>query len=253
MGLAPFTTHAVGASLLTAYRGLAPAEARLAEAGHRPGVSVVDQWPTLHHYLRAYARDLSPAGVLVFGGAPDAGSRRTGLPFTGPAAARERLGLPAEGGDASPDERAFWDAVALAAPVRDAASLRTLFSTVHLAHAQPFDVAPARPVLDASARHVQRLLEAARPQAAVAVGGHALDVLARALGDARVRDLAASPEDGWCRHWPAGTRLLEYPYVEVPAKRPFRARLVPVPALSGPHAEQAVSALGGVLAYAWGG
>ena len=252
MGPAPFATHAVGTGLIAAYRGLVAAEARLAEAGHRPGASVADQWPTLHHYLRTYARLLSPAGVVVFGGAPDAGSRATGLPFTGPQAARERLGLDAAGEGESPQARAFWDAVALAAPVSDAAPLHALFSTVHLALARPFDVAPARAVMDASARHVLRVLEAARPQAAVAVGGHALEVLARALGDARVRDLAASPEEGWCRHWPAGTRLLAYPYVEVPAKRPFRVRLVPVPALDGPHADLAVSALGGVLAYAWG-
>lgn len=251
VGAGPFVTHAVGAGLLAAYRGLVPAEARLADRGATLGTSIVDQWPTLQEYLQLYARHLSPAGVLLFGGAPDAGSRHTGIPFTGPAAARERLGLPARGDARSPAERAFWDAVALASPAAPPAPLESLFSTVHLAHARPFDAAPTRDVLDASARHALRLLQEARPQAAVAVGADALRVLADALGDPRVRDVAAIPEDGWCGHWPAGTSLLRYPFVEVPGERPFRVRLVPVPALDGPHADLAVSALGGVLAYAW--
>lgn len=251
MGTGPFVTHAVGGGLVAAYRELVAAEARLAEAGARVGASIVDQWPTLHAYLERYAQALSPAGVLVFAGAPDAGSSATGIPFTGPTAARERMGLAATGLGRSPSEAAFWDAVALAAPLANDAPLATLFRTVHLAHARPFAAEPTRAVLDASAQHVRRILEEARPQAAVAVGAHALDVLSRALSDPRVRDLAATPEDAWCRHWPAGTRLLQYPYVEVPAARPFRVRLVPVPALDGPHAEAAVSALGGVLAYAW--
>lgn len=252
---APFVTHAVGSSLLAAYRDLVPTEARLAEAlaprGIRIGTSVADQWPVLHDYLNHYGRHLSPAGILVFGGAPDAGSRHTGIPFTGPQAARDRLGLSATGEGTSPSEAAFWDAVALASPLAGKAPIESLFGTVHLAHARPYDVEPTREVRDASAHHALRLLKETRPQAAVAVGTDALHVLARALGDARVLDVAAIPEDIWTTHWPAGTSLLRYPYVEVPVDQPFRMRLVPVPSLDGPHADAAVSALAGVLGYAW--
>lgn len=248
-------THEVGTGILAAYRDLIASETRLSEElapqGIRFASSIVDAWPTLHDYLQHYARHLAPAGVVVFGGAPDAGSRMTGIPFTGPRAARDRLGISASGDATSPSEGAFWDAVAVASPVADRAPLESLFSTVHLAHARPFDVQATREVRDASARHALRILAETRPQAAVAVGADSLHVLARALGDARVLDVAAIPEDAWCRHWPAGTRLLQYPYVEVPVERPFRMRLVPMPALDGPHADLAVGSLASVLAYAW--
>lgn len=245
----------VGSTLSAAYQDLLASESRLSETlaprGIRFASSVVDQWPTLHDYLSLYGRSLSAAGVLVLAGGPDEGSRLTGVPFTGPAAARERLGLEARGEARSPSEDAFWDAVAIASPVADAVPLESLFSLVHLTHARPFDVEATPEVKDASARHVLRLLKETRPQAIVAVGHEALHVLARALGDARVLDVAAIPEGAWCEHWPPQTPLLRYPYVEVPVERPFRARLVPLPALDGPHRVEATESLAGVLAYAW--
>lgn len=255
MGTAPFVTQEVGSGLLAAYADLVTAEGRLSEElaprGIRFRSSVVDAWPSLQDYLNLYARHLAPAGVVVFGGGPDEGTRRTGIPFTGPLTARDRLGLSATGEAASPSEAAFWEAVDVASPISGGAPIESLFATVHLAHARPFDVEATREVRDASAKHALRILVETRPQAAVAVGTEALHVLARALGDTRVLDVAAIPEDIWCRHWPAGTGLLRYPYVEVPAARPFRMRLVPVPALDGPHAAEAVGALASVLAYAW--
>lgn len=245
----------VGSGLLLSYRDLLPAEARIAEAlaprGLRIRSSVADAWSTLDEYVSQYGRHLAPAGVLVLGGGPDAGSRATGIPFVGPTAARERLGLRAEGEGRSPSETAFFDAVDIASPVAETVPLASLFASVHLAHARPFDVEATPEVRDASARHVLRLLKATRPQAIVAVGHEALHVVARALGDARVLDVAAIPEEAWTRHWPPGTPLLRYPYVEVPVERPFRARLVPVPALDGPLAADATEALAGVLAHAW--
>ena len=246
----------IGEHLLLAYRELVGAEARLSEAlaprGLRVGASVAQQWPTLHEYLHLYARGTSPAGVLVLGGAPDEGSRATGIPFTGAAEARERLGLSAHGASRSPSGAAFWRAVEHARAAAAGAPMESLFGTVHLAHAIPFDYAPAPEVHDESARHVARMLRDARPQAVVAVGVDALATLARALHDADLAQLAAAPEETWVARWPPGTRLLDYPRREVPGDRPFRVRVVPVPALAGAHATSAERALERVLAYAMG-
>lgn len=101
--------------LSLAYRDLIGEEARLGETlsrrGLRIGATLADQWTTLHDYLSLYARGLSPAGMVVFGGRPDDGSRVTGIPFTGAVEAREALGLPALGPATSPGGAVFWRAV----------------------------------------------------------------------------------------------------------------------------------------------
>jgi len=243
--------------LLQAYRALITDESRIAERlaprGLRIGASIVEQWPTLSDYLSLYAGSLAPGGVLVLAGGPDDATRATGVPFTGAARARDVLGLsaPAKAGPASAAEAAFWSAVERASRRNGDAPLDSLFSTVHLAHARPFDVPDDPGVCDASARHVMRLLSDVRPQVTVAVGAEALFVLARALGDNRLLDAASIDESQWARHWPATTRLVEYPFVDVPLAMPYRMRLVPVASLSGPQAEAASAALASVFSYVW--
>lgn len=248
-------TLGIGEALAVAYRDLLGAEARLGEMlsprGIHVGVSVADQWPTLQDYLAIYARGLSPAGVLVLGGAPDEGSRRTGIPFTGPRMARAHLGLPASGAGESAAGAAFWRAVADAQATTMDAPLEALFGTLHLAHAQPFDMRATPEVRDASARHVLRLLCDTRPQVVAAIGSEAVATLARAVEDPRLADLAAAPEASWTSRHPPGTRLLRYPFVDVPCARPFRARVVPVPSLAGAHADVGAAALSSVLTCAW--
>lgn len=244
----------LGDELALAYRDLIGAEARLGETlarrGLHIGATLADQWPTLHEYLSLYARGLSPAGMLVLGGGPDAGSRATGIPFTGAAEARANLGLSTPGASQSPSGAAFWRAVAAACVAAQDAPVESLFGTVHLAHAQPFDFAPEPEVRDAAAAHVLRVLGAARPQAIVCVGGEALATLGRALQNPDLVDLASGREAAWVERWPPGTRLFQYPFAEVPARHPFRARVVPVPALDGADAGSGERALASAFSYA---
>ena len=246
-------TRLVGDEMGLAYRDLIGAEAKLGEAlarrGIRIGATLADQWPVLHDYLSLYARGLSPAGMVVFGGRPDDGSRVTGIPFTGPDQARELLGLSARGDVASPSGAAFWRAVADARAAAQDAPLESLMGTVHLAHAMPFDFNPEPEVREASSRHVLRVLDAARPQAAVCVGAEALAALGRALHNNELVDLAAAKEFTWVERWPPGTRLASYPYAEVPTRRPFRLRVVPVPSLAGPQSAAAEKALVKAFSY----
>lgn len=243
----------VGERLALAYRDLIGAEARLGEAlaprGIRIGATLADQWPVLHDYLHLYARGLSPAGMVVFGGRPDDGSRATGIPFTGANDARELLGLPVRGSSRSPSGSAFWRAVDAARHAAQDAPVESLFGTVHLAHAVPFDLTPEPEVREASAQHVLRVLDATRPQAAVCVGTEALATLGRALGNQDIVDLAAARESAWIERWPAGSRLSAYPFAEVPTARPFRMRVVPVPALTGSLARAGERALAQAFSY----
>lgn len=246
----------LGDALVVAYRELLGAEARLGETlsprGIQVGVSVADQWPTLHEYLHLYARGLSPAGLLVLGGAPDEGSRHTGIPFTSAADARDLLGLATGTAAArSPSAAAFWRAVERAREARDKAPLESLFGTMHMAHAQPFDLEPTPEVRQAAAAHVRRLLAEARPQVVVTVGRDALAALGDAVADPRLIDLSRAAEETWSAHYAPGTPLLRYPAVDVPGPRPFRARVVPLPSLSGDAAERATASLQHVLSAAW--
>ena len=233
--------------LLQRYRDLVPAEARLGETlareGLRIGASVVEQWPVVHDHLQLYARGFSRAGLLVLAGAPDEGSRRTGIPFTGPAEARARLGLDVPGDLASPAGAVFWDAVGDAPP-------EVLFGAIHLAHACPFDAPAHEAVRDAAAKHLLGLLDLARPQAVVALGADALAALAQATGERDLAGLARAPESAWLERWPAGTRLLRLPFAEVPARPPFRTRVAPLPSLAGPHARASGQALASLLRVA---
>jgi len=231
--------------LLLAYRALFPAEARLAESlareGKRLRTSVADQWPALHDHLQLYARGLTRAGVLVLAGAPDEGSRLTGIPFTGPREARERLGLDVVAGDAaSPAGAAFWRAAG-------DAPLPALFGVAHLGHAIPFDAEPAPAVREEAAKHVLGLLALLRPQAVIAVGPDALATLGQAIGQRDLLDLARSPEAAWLERWPPGTPLLRQPRAEAPTRPPFRFRLAPIPSLAGPHSASASDALRSLL------
>ncbi|HEX2021851.1 MAG TPA: hypothetical protein VHH36_04010, partial [Candidatus Thermoplasmatota archaeon] len=166
--------------------------------------------------------------------------------------ARASLGLDARGDATSPSARAFWRAADRAREIADRAPLDALLGSIHLAHARPFDLPAVREVDDACAAHVLRLLHATRPQAVVTVGADALATLAAALDDRRLADFARAPEASWAERYPPGTRVFQYPYADVPAKRPFRARVVPVPSLSGAAAERAGEALAGVMAQAMG-
>lgn len=245
----------VGEMLSLAYRDLIGEEARLGETlsrrGLRIGATLADQWSTLHDYLSLYARGLSPAGMVVFGGRPDDGSRATGIPFTGAREARETLGLSVSGPAtaASPGAPVFWRAVDRARAEAKDAPLESLFGTVLLAHAQPFDFTPEPEVRDASAQHVLRVLAAARPQAAVCVGADALSTLGRALRMPDLVELAAGKESVWVERWPPGSRISSYPWAEVPCERPFRVRVVPVPALTGPQSAAAERALASAFSY----
>jgi uracil-DNA glycosylase len=235
--------------LLHAHRDLFGAEAKLAEAlarkGLRMGASVAAQWPVLHDHLQLYARDLGRAGVLVLTGAPDAGSRHTGIPFVGPADARTRLGLDATGDAVSPSGAAFWEAV------RDV-PLEALFGTLHLAHANPFDAPDDSVVHEAANHHLLGLLDVLRPQAVVTVGAPALAALGSVLVERDLSDLAHSPEAAWVERWPPGTPLLRRPTTEAPLKPPFRFRLVVLPALDGPLAHEACAGLQAIVRYVAG-
>ncbi|MFA5860773.1 MAG: hypothetical protein WDA16_03670 [Candidatus Thermoplasmatota archaeon] len=242
--------------LLSAYRDLVPAEAKLANAiaarGIRVRSTVADQWSTLTDYVNLYGSGLSPAGVLVLGAGPDEGSKHTGIPFTGPRFARETLGLGARGDSQSPSEQGFWGAVQRASQLKGDAPLESFFGTVHLTHARPFNVESTHEVKDASARHITRILTHTRPQLIIPVGTEPLHLLARATGDTRLLDVASVGEESWLAHWGVGMRLLDYPYVDVPLRaRPFRARLAPVPALDGAHAAQAAQALTSLFTRVW--
>lgn len=243
----------VGEQLLLAYRELIGAEARVGEAlsrqGMRIGATVADQWSLLHEYLHIYARGLSPAGIVVFGGRPDEGSRATGIPFTGEREARIHLGLAARGESASPSAGAFWGAIESARIAAQGAPIESLFGALHLAHALPFDAALTQEVQDLSVAHVRRILEQARPQAAVAVGSEALAALGRAVGNHDLTTLSSSPESSWLERWPPGTPLRSYPYVDFGRERPFRMRIVPVPSLSGVEAGRGSLALSNVFSY----
>lgn len=245
----------VGDDLALAYRDLIGAEARLGETlakrGVHVGATLADQWPTLHDYLSLYARGLSPAGMVVLGGRPDDGSRATGIPFTGAAEARDHLGLASGGATRSPSGAAFWRAVGAARAAAQDAPVESLFGTVHLAHAQPFDFgSPEEPeVREAAAAHVLRVLGVARPQAVVCVGADALAMLGRALQNRDLVELAAADESAWVERWPPGARLFAYPWAEVPTKPPFRARVVPVPSLAGRHAALGERALASAFSY----
>lgn len=256
----------VGERLALAYRDLIGDEARLGETlsrrGVRIGATLADQWSTLDEYLSLYARGLSPAGMVVFGGRPDDGSRGTGIPFTGGPEARERLGLQSRAPSASPSGAAFWRAVDLA---RAQTPIESVLGSIHLAHAQPFDFAPAPrapgtetilaaaadepEVREASAAHVLRILDATRPQAIVCIGADALATLGRALRNPTIVDVASTRETAWTQRWPPGTRLSTYPYAEVPCARPYRARIVPVPSLVGPASATGQSVLVSAFSY----
>ena len=243
----------VGQEVLLAYRSLVAVEGRLGESlarrGQRVGSSIADQWLILHDFLQLYARGLAPAGVVVLGGAPDAGSRHTGIPFTGPREARELLGLRASGTGVSPSAAAFWDAVAGARAARNDAPLESLFGTVHLAHAIPFDAAFTPDVENASIAHVLTLLERARPQAIAAVGREAIHVLSRALESDALAELAEAPESAWAERWAHGG-LSACPWADVPAGRPFRVRVMPLGAIDGPYAATTRDALERLFTYA---
>lgn len=245
----------MGERLALAYRDLIGAEAQLGEQlsrrGIRIGATLADQWPTLHDYLSIYARGLSPAGVVVFGGRPDEGSRETGIPFTGAREAHDLLGIEARGSANSPDAAAFWSAVAQARASLEDAPIESLFGSVHLAHAMPFDFSPENEVREASAQHVLRILAATRPQAAVCVGADALATLGRALAVPELVELAAAKESTWAERWPPGSRFSSYPYAEVRVDAPFRVRIVPVPSLSGTHAALAERTLASAFEYVW--
>jgi hypothetical protein len=159
------------------------------------------------------------------------------------------LGLTVRGETPSPSGAAFWRTVDAARAAAQDAPLETLMGTVHLAHAMPFDFAPEPEVKAASARHVLRVLDATRPQAAVCVGSEALAGLGRALASNELVDLAAANESAWVERWPPGTRLSAYPYAEVPTTRPFRLRVVPVPSLAGPHSGAAEQTLVKAFSY----
>lgn len=247
-------TEVVGERLALAYRELIRSEAQLGETlarrGMRVGATLADQWTTLDEYLGLYARGLSPAGMVVFGGRPDDGSRATGIPFTGGPEARDILGLEAPGQARSPSGEAFWRAVNAARAKAQDAPVESLFGSVHLTHAQPFDFAPEPEVREASAQHVLRILGAARPQAAVCIGADALATVGRALRNSDLVSLASSGrERAWTERWPAGTRLSAYPYAEVPIDQPFRLRVVPVPSLVGTSAASGEQALADALSY----
>lgn len=251
-----FGANGDGGGLSAAYRELPTAEARLGEAlatrGMRVASSIIDAWPTLQEYLDIYARGHSTAGLLVLGGGPDAGSRHTGIPFTGAVEARDALGLAASGDARSPSGAAFWRAVATAQEAASGAPVESLFGTVHLAHARPFDCDATVPeVREASARHVLRLLSDARPQVVVTVGREALATLGLALSDARLTDFASVDERVWSERFPAGTPILRYPMADVPVARSFRARIVPVPSLDGALSDAASAQVSRLLAYAW--
>lgn len=240
----------VGERLALAYRDLIGDEARLGETlsrrGLRIGATLADQWSTLDEYLALYARGLSPAGMVVFGGRPDDGSRGTGIPFTGGPEARELLGLQSRAPAPSPSGAVFWRALDAA---RAQTPLESVFGSIHLAHAQPFDFAPEPEVREASAAHVLRILDAARPQAVVCIGAEALATVGRALRNPALVDLAGSREAAWVERWPGGTRLSAFPYAEVPSARPYRVRIVPVPSLVGPAASAGERALVGAFSY----
>lgn len=244
------SAEVVGERLALVYRDLIGEEARLGESLSRRGIHIgatlADQWPVLHDFIHLYGRGLSPAGMVVFGGRPDDGSKRTGIPFTGAREARDLLGLAPQDGEASPSAAPFWRAVDAA---RVDAPLESLFGTVHLAHALPFDFTPEPEVRQASAQHVLRVLDATRPQAAVCVGSEALASLGLALGNQDLVELAAARESVWVERWPPGSRLSAYPYAEVPASRPFRMRVVPVPALAGPQSAAGERTLVKALSY----
>lgn len=233
------------------YRNLFDAEARLAEvlAQRRGRIerSLIEQWPVLEEFLHLYARDLSPAGCLVLAGRPDEGSRLTGLPFTGPAQARERLELSVTGDQRSRAGDAFWMAVDDAR--RDEAPLETLFATLHLAHAIPFSATIHAPeIVEASIAHVTDLLSLLRPQVVVAVGADALTVLGHAARSEALEDFARTPESAWAGHWPPGTRMLAYPRAEAGGAS---FRVVPLPSLEGAEREWAVASLAHVIDYVW--
>lgn len=245
----------VGDELALAYRDLIGAEARLGETlakrGVHVGATLADQWPTLHDYLSLYARGLSPAGMVVLGGRPDDGSRATGIPFTGSIEARDELGLEVHGASRSPSGAAFWRAVAAARAAAQDAPVESLFGTVHLAHAQPFDFGQKEEpeVREAAAAHVLRILTVARPQAIVCVGADALATLGRALRNQDLVALASADEATWVDRWPPGTRLFSYPWAEALANPPFRARVVPVPSLAGQLAAQGERALASAFSH----
>lgn len=240
----------VGERLALAYRDLIGDEARLGETlsrrGVRIGATLADQWSTLDEYLGLYARGLSPAGMVVFGGRPDDGSRGTGIPFTGGPEARERLGLQSRAPSPSPSGAAFWRAVDIA---RAETPIESVFGSIHLAHAQPFDFVPEPEVREASAAHVLRILDATRPQAIVCIGADALATLGRALRNPTIVDVAGTRETTWIERWPPGTRLSAYPYAEVPCARPYRARIVPVPSLVGPTSAAGENVLVSAFSY----
>lgn len=249
----------VGRRLLAAYRDLVSAETRVADALARASLpplasTLMDAWPVLHDFLDLYVRGMAPCGALVLAGGPDEGSRSTGIPFTGPRRARESLALDAPGDAESPAGKAFWNAVTLARERLDDAPLESLFAAAHVAHARPLDGSPdARPVIEASVRHVTRLLSEARPQLVVTVGTEPLRLLARATGDATAREVGLLGEDAWLTRWPPGAKLRDLPWLDVPLARPMRARLAPLPALYGRHSGPASEALAALLRLAWTG
>lgn len=230
--------------VLEAYRRLVPAEARLAEGlprGVRIGATVAAQWPVIHDYLHLYGRGLARAGLLVLAGAPDTGSRHTGIPFTGPREARELLDLDVPGYATSPAAARFWTAI-------DGLPLEALFGVVHLAHANPFD-APGAASREAARDHIAALLSILRPQGVVALGPDALCLLGETLGNRDLVALSESSERAWAERWPPGTPLLRHPVAEVISHPPFRVRVAPMPALEGP--DGAATAEGLARLFGW--
>lgn len=236
-----------------AFRELFNMEARLAEVlarrGGRIRHSLMEQWPVLEEFLHLYARNLSPAGCLVLGGRPDEGSRHTGIPFTGPVQARERLGLSVKGDERSRAGDAFWMSVEEAQALSSDAPLESLFGTVLPAHAIPFSSDVHAPeTLELSMQHVERLLRETRPQIVVAIGSDALTILGHTTGNEGIEDLARLDEAAWASHWPPGTRMLSYPRAESAG---CRFRVVPIPSLDGSARDVAAASLAHVLHYVW--
>lgn len=246
----------VGHRIVEVHRALITTEGRLAEALASSHVHVVHpvaaSWITLQDHLQLYARDFVPGGLLMLAGRPDAGSRITGIPFTGPPQAREHLDLSASPGPASASGERFWRSVGHVQAAADGAPVASLLGTVMLAHARPLafstDVAE---VLHAEAMHVRSLLAATRPQVVVAVGPDALTALGAALDDPNWAAIASAHEADWLERWPVRGSLMRHPTSDVPARPTFRTRVVPVPMLCGPHAEEAEAAITRILAYAW--
>jgi hypothetical protein len=216
-------------------------------------------------FVETYASRLTPAGVLVVGAAPDAGgSARTGVPFTDERHAHDILGLPTSGRASEETATRFWGLLGEARVFAGLAPIEALFSTVHLAHAIPYGVAPAadptasvpveRAVLRMPSleRHglaqLAETIQACRPTVTVALGEFPYRFVARLarnrLALERLVDEEGFQELALSRRWPEGP----YPWAEFGG---FRSRLVPLAHLRSPLFEHTRANLLHILAEAW--